>query len=118
MVDFTADGEHCLMLSSVGRETTALTKVRLADGETTEVIASNDKCDCGGIMTDDDTKEVRAVSFNYARTGGRVEILLVGPDFAWSYKRTTPACQRRKNHRKRTSSLRVGSGCDVNVPWR
>jgi len=68
MVDFTADGEHCLMLSSVGRETTALTKVRLADGETTEVIASNDKCDCGGIMTDDDTKEVRAVSFNYART--------------------------------------------------
>ena len=68
MVDFCADGETCLMLSSVGRETTALTRVRLSDGSTTEVIASDDACDCGGIMVDDDTKEVRAVSFNYART--------------------------------------------------
>merc|ERR1711924_369542 len=46
----------------------ALTKVKLSDGSTTEVIAFNDKADCGGIMLDEDTKEVRAVSFNYART--------------------------------------------------
>ena len=38
------------MTSSVGRETTALTKVKLSDGSTTEVIAFNDKADCGGIM--------------------------------------------------------------------
>ena len=68
MVDFCSDGEHALMTSSVGRETTALTKVKLSDGSTTEVIAFNDKADCGGIMLDEDTKEVRAVSFNYART--------------------------------------------------
>ena len=50
MVDFCSDGEHALMTSSVGRETTALTKVKLSDGSTTEVIAFNDKADCGGIM--------------------------------------------------------------------
>ena len=50
MVDFCGDGEHALMTSSVGRETTALTKVKLSDGSTTEVIAFNDKADCGGIM--------------------------------------------------------------------
>jgi len=68
MVDFCADGEHALMQSSVGRETTALTKVKLADGSTTEVIAANEKADCGGIMLDEDTKAVRVISFNYART--------------------------------------------------
>ena len=51
MVDFCNDGEHALMTSSVGRETTALTKVKLSDGSTTEVIAFNDKADCGGIMS-------------------------------------------------------------------
>jgi len=55
------------MKSSVGRETTALLKVDLKTGETLETIAYNDKCDCGGIMLDDDTKELRAISFNYAR---------------------------------------------------
>ena len=50
MVDFCSDGEHALMTSSVGRETTALTKVKLSDGSTTEVIAFNDRADCGGIM--------------------------------------------------------------------
>ena len=33
-----------------------------------ETIAASDKCNCGGILLDDDTKEVRVVSFNYART--------------------------------------------------
>ena len=68
MVEFAKDGKTALVLSSLGRETTALTKVKLSDGSTTEVIAFNDKADCGGIMLDEDTKEVRAVSFNYART--------------------------------------------------
>ena len=51
MVDFCSDGEHALMTSSVGRETTALTKVKLSDVSTTEVIAFNDRVDCGGIMS-------------------------------------------------------------------
>ena len=41
---------------------------RAQTGKLIEEIASNDKCNCGGVLLDDDTKEVRAVSFNYART--------------------------------------------------
>ena len=56
------------MLSSIGRETTALLKVDLATGDTLEVVAESDKCNVGGIMVDEDSKKVQAVSFNYART--------------------------------------------------
>ena len=55
------------MTSSLGRETTALQKVDLQTGECVEVVSSNDKCDCGGVVLDDDTKELRAVTYNYAR---------------------------------------------------
>jgi len=69
LVEFCADdGKTCLMTSSVGRETTALLKVDIKTGETLEVISANDKCDVGGIVLDDDTKEVKAISYNYART--------------------------------------------------
>ena len=33
-----------------------------------EEIASSEQCNVGGILLDDDTKEVRVVSYNYART--------------------------------------------------
>ena len=56
------------MLSSIGRETTALLRMDVASGAVLEEIASNEKANVGGIMLDDDTKAVRAVSFNYART--------------------------------------------------
>merc|ERR1712003_345533 len=69
LVEFCADdGKTCLMTSSVGRETTALLKVDLKTGETLNVISANDKCDVGGIVLDDDTKKVKAISYNYART--------------------------------------------------
>lgn len=42
-VDFCADGESGLMLSTIGRDTTALLKISLENGETKEVIAANDK---------------------------------------------------------------------------
>ena len=69
LVEFCADdGKTCLMTSSIGRETSALLKVDLKTGETLDVISSNDKCDVGGIVLDDDTKEIKAISYNYART--------------------------------------------------
>jgi len=69
LVEFCADdGKTCLMTSTVGRETSALLKVDLKTGETLEVISYNDKCDVGGIVIDDDTKEIKAISYNYART--------------------------------------------------
>lgn len=68
MLDFTADGTGALVLSSLGRETTALLELDLKTGETTREIAADDRCNCGGVLLDEDTKAVRAVSFNYART--------------------------------------------------
>jgi dipeptidyl aminopeptidase/acylaminoacyl peptidase len=68
MVSFSQDAKSCLVLSTLGRETTALVRLDAQTGKLIEEIASNDKCNCGGVLLDDDTKEVRAVSFNYART--------------------------------------------------
>lgn len=69
LVDFCADdGKTCYMKSSLGRETTALLKVDLKTGEMIEEIFAPDKCNCGGVTLDDETKEIRAVTYNYART--------------------------------------------------
>ena len=68
LVDFCVDGKTCWMTSSVGRETSALLKVDLKTGETLEVVSANDNCDVGSIVIDDDTKQIKAVSYNYART--------------------------------------------------
>mmetsp|Transcript_8764 Transcript_8764/g.13113 ORF Transcript_8764/g.13113 Transcript_8764/m.13113 type:complete len:706 (+) Transcript_8764:82-2199(+) len=69
LVDFcNDDGKSCWMTSSMGRETTALLRVDLNTGETLETISSNDKCDVGGVVLDEDTKELRGVFYNYART--------------------------------------------------
>lgn len=67
LVEFFPDGKTCWMKSSIGRETTALLKVDLATGETIEEVFATDKCNCGGVSMDEDTKELRAVSYNYAR---------------------------------------------------
>lgn len=67
LVEFCKDGKSCYMVSSIGRETTALLRVDLATGETLETISSNDKCDVGGVVIDDDTKELKAISYNYAK---------------------------------------------------
>lgn len=68
MIDFAKDGKSVLALSTLGRETTALVRLDIHTGEEIEVIAENKKCNCGGILINEDTKEVQAVSFNYART--------------------------------------------------
>jgi dipeptidyl aminopeptidase/acylaminoacyl peptidase len=84
LVEFCADdGKTCLMTSSVGRETSALLKVDLKTGETLDVISANDKCDVGGIVLDEDTKEVKAISYNYART----ERIFFNKDFEEDYEK-------------------------------
>jgi len=68
-VEFCNDGTPtCYMLSTLGRDTKALIKVDLNTGETVEEISSNDKCDCRGVVLDEDTKEIRMVSYTRART--------------------------------------------------
>jgi dipeptidyl aminopeptidase/acylaminoacyl peptidase len=61
-------GETCLMTSSIGRETKALWKVHLQSGKNLELLSCHEKCDVGGVSWNDDTKEVRSVTYNYART--------------------------------------------------
>mmetsp|Transcript_21660 Transcript_21660/g.32809 ORF Transcript_21660/g.32809 Transcript_21660/m.32809 type:complete len:671 (+) Transcript_21660:663-2675(+) len=69
LVDWCADdGKTGYIKSSLGRETTALLKVDLKTGETLEELFYSDKCNCGGVTIDEDTKEIRAVTYNYART--------------------------------------------------
>jgi dipeptidyl aminopeptidase/acylaminoacyl peptidase len=67
MVEFAKDAKSAYVLSSLGRETTALVRLDVQTGDVIEEIASSDKCNVGGIMIDEDTKEVQAVGFNYAR---------------------------------------------------
>lgn len=57
MVDFSKDGESALVLSSLGRETTALVRLDLATGDLIEEIAGSDQCNVGGLQIDEDTKE-------------------------------------------------------------
>ena len=54
MVDFSQDGKSALVLSSLGRETTALQRLDLSSGEVLETIASSEQCNCGGILLDED----------------------------------------------------------------
>ena len=67
LVEFCPDGQTAWLKSSLGRETTALLKIDLQTGETLEEVFCNDKCNCGAVSLDPDTKELRAVSYNYAR---------------------------------------------------
>ncbi len=68
LVDFIPGGATAYLTSSLGRETTALLTVDLSTGETLETLYSNDMCNVGGVTLDRDTKELRALTYNYART--------------------------------------------------
>ena len=68
LVDFLPDGSGQAWLeSSLGGDTTALLRVDLDTGKIVEVKSSRSNCDVGGVTLDRDTKEVRAVGYNYAR---------------------------------------------------
>ena len=69
LLDFCADGGRTgYLTSSLGRETTALLKVDLRTGDTIEELYSNDRCNVGAVTLDKHTKELKALSYNYART--------------------------------------------------
>lgn len=66
-VDF-APNNTCWLTSSVGRDTTALLLMNLTNTKVLKEISANAKCDCGKVVLDPETKEVRGISYNYART--------------------------------------------------
>jgi hypothetical protein len=68
LLDFCPDQTTAYLTSSLGRETTALLKADVGSGEILNEIYSNDQCNVGGVTLDKNTKEIRALTYNYART--------------------------------------------------
>jgi hypothetical protein len=79
LVDFIPGGATAYLTSSLGRETTALLRVDLSTGETLETLYSNDICNVGGVTLDRDSKELRALTYNYARTVRERRDVIVRP---------------------------------------
>lgn len=63
VIGFTGDGTGLYMLSSAGRDTQALVKKDIASGKD-EVLAANDAADAAGVLMNEHTHKVEAVSFN------------------------------------------------------
>jgi dipeptidyl aminopeptidase/acylaminoacyl peptidase len=61
------DGQAALLLSSVGRDKAAITRVRLADGATS-VVAESDKADVQDLWSDPRTRTPEAFAVNYLRS--------------------------------------------------
>jgi dipeptidyl aminopeptidase/acylaminoacyl peptidase len=80
-VDFTADGKSIYVESSLGSDVTRLIKVDAATGKETELIATDPRCDVGGIMVNDVTHKIEAVGFNYLRNEWKVMDPALAPDF-------------------------------------
>ena len=87
------DGKSALMLSSVGRDKSALMRVDLADGSTT-VVGESPKADVQDVWTDPRTRTPEAYSVNHlrnsytpldARAAKDIETLskALGGDSAW-----------------------------------
>jgi dipeptidyl aminopeptidase/acylaminoacyl peptidase len=65
-LEIEGDGLSALLLSSVGRDKAAVTRVRLADGATT-VVAESDKADVESLWLDPRTRTPEAYAVNYLR---------------------------------------------------
>ena len=66
---FSKDGKTLYAMDATGRDTSALVSMEARAGGATEptVLFASDKADVGGVYTDPDTNEPKAVSTNYLR---------------------------------------------------
>jgi dipeptidyl aminopeptidase/acylaminoacyl peptidase len=80
-VDFTADGKAIYVTTSLGSDTTRLAKVDLATGKELETLASDPRCDVGGVMMHPDNHTIEAVNFNYLKQEWKVMDKAVAKDF-------------------------------------
>ncbi len=67
LAGFDKSGEVAYLIDSRAGNTSALTTLDLKTGKQ-KLLAVNDKCDVGGVLTHPTEKNVQAVSFNYDRT--------------------------------------------------
>jgi dipeptidyl aminopeptidase/acylaminoacyl peptidase len=80
-VDFTADGKHIYVESSLGSDVTRLIRVDAATGKEVEQIATDPRCDVGAVLVNDLTHKIEAVGFNYLRNEWKVVEPSLAPDF-------------------------------------
>ena len=80
-VGFTADGKGIIATTSLGSDTTRLVVLDAAAGQEIKTLATDRRCDVGGIMIHPDTREVQAAAFNYTRNEWRVLDPAVEKDF-------------------------------------
>jgi dipeptidyl aminopeptidase/acylaminoacyl peptidase len=80
-VDFTADGKSCYVESSLGSDVTRLVRLDATTGKELELIATDPRCDVGGIMVNDVSHKVEAVGFNYLRNEWKVIDPTLSADF-------------------------------------
>ena len=71
-VDFAADGKSVYVETSLGSDVTRLVRLDATSGKELELLASDPRCDVGGIMVNDVTHKVEAVGFNYLRNEWKV----------------------------------------------
>ena len=81
-VSFSADGRSAHVTSSLGSDVTRLVRIDLATGKETEIVASDPRCDVGGVMVHPDTRQVQAVAFNYLRNEWKVIDPAIAADLA------------------------------------
>jgi dipeptidyl aminopeptidase/acylaminoacyl peptidase len=81
-VDFTADGKSCYVESSLGSDVTRLIQLDATTGKEMAQIATDPRCDVGGIMVNDVSHKVEAVGFNYERNEWKVIDSSLAGDFA------------------------------------
>lgn len=81
-VDFTADGKKLFVTTTLGSDTSRLVLVDASDGKELETIASNSKCDVGGVIVHPDTHKLQAVGFNYLKNEWTILDDSIKPDFS------------------------------------
>ncbi len=81
-VSFAADGKSANVISSLGSDVTRLVRMDLATGKELETLASDPRCDVGGVIVHPDSRQVQAVAFNYLRNEWKVLDPAITPDVA------------------------------------
>jgi dipeptidyl aminopeptidase/acylaminoacyl peptidase len=82
LVGFSKDGKSVLVETSIGTDVTRLVKMDVATGKELETVATDPRCDVGGVMIQPDTRAVQAVGFNYLRNEWKVLDPAIQADFA------------------------------------
>lgn len=80
-IGFSQDGQSIYLTSSVGRDTAAVVRRNLADGQEV-LVAASDVVDAGGVLFHPRKHIVQAVAFSPGRTAWKVVDASVEEDFA------------------------------------